>query len=179
MSLTPRQENILSCLKKTTKDLSTKEVAQKTGHSQVGVSNDLKQMTSLGLVKRLPGKGHSFVYKFLSATVSPPVGYEIADRDRITKIYGTAHSLSWRPRILDSYVVLPETMIQLLQLAIDQRDGEQVKQSDLDQLLVKLVGMHKDVGSLFANVRSMLANKELWRIETFAEYIDIDGIGRL
>jgi hypothetical protein len=180
MSLTPRQSNILDALKKANKELSTKEVAQLTGHNQVGIAHDLKGLTSQGYVSRSYAKGNSYIYKYQRSIPTPPVGSVIpADMIYITEMHKMAHSISWMPSFIKDrkYVALPEAMIQLLKLAVDQRDGEKISQHELDILRTNLAELARKAKGLADGCDRLLANKELWQVETFAKYIDIETIG--
>lgn len=170
---------ILDYLEKQESPVSSKELAEHLKVNQYTVTRAMRTLTKQQRVRRRPGPGNSYLYKFVSRTPkvtrnssnlsSPPLpvdrvkDYDPVPSNNLQTIVSSWLSNGWSPKSTEAAKTLVETLSTIYQLQwLEVARGQPVDQSDLDHLKVTLIGAKRLADSFAEFFGRLLATEQLW-----------------
>lgn len=183
---------ILNYLHKKDVPVDTRELSTALDLEQYTIARMMKILLKEGRVKRLPGKGNGYRYKFTSFVIKAkgktsnlgvPVDarfqkeHHPIDSELLKKTLDKWIKEGWQPKSITAAQTLVTTLSQLMQfqwLAVTK--GMSVDQADLDFCKNKMLEAKIQADNFAGFFGSLLATDDLWDCKRQATYLlkDID-----
>lgn len=185
---------VLDLLKESDNPLSTNEICSTLELSYDSVVRLMRELTRNKQVKRLPGSGHSYRYKYLTheRSVSPtdlPVGQSnivgiIPKKIPSDSLFITVEKWAkdgWSPSLLKSTDGILLALSELYRWALLSASGQSITDNELKTPYDKLLYAKTEATKYLEFVTGLMTTPELWDGKTFAFFLlkdvtDIDAV---
>lgn len=180
MTMQPRIKTILTILERHTKEgtnLSAKELSEITGNHYNVVLRDLKELSKNKVIKRLPGKGHSYRYKFINWPIEEQIAnsikqYKIMTAEGMKSINNKSFKEKLSESLSNSTDTLCDAVDALITYSEMLRSGEVVEQNKLSELRNRTNIAFKRSNEATTLIGRILTTSELWKQETLGAFFN-------
>lgn len=176
INIAPRQKRLLKYLQQSIKPVSTKDLESALNYNYQVLVRDLRSLTELRLIKRIPGPGHSYKYKFISWDEEPTgsaARFVKASPQDVKKFIQTVTQQGWEPNFSkpEMWGMIVQAMLDLHTMFMKLSEGDKINQDQLDRTQAELREPFKYLEFTTNYIGRMLATEELWDRDRLGEYL--------
>lgn len=169
----------------------------------------LQTLFKNGYIRRYPGQGNSFVYKFFTDDPTEALPPQIVKKKSRVKagkkaaanavpggkvtplppgaldqLMSSWSEKQWEPKIFNSAKYLPRTLARVYELAVESAYGSPPNQAELDDQRRNLNEFKTDLEAVLLLLRRIMVTRELWDPKTSPQFVmanakDIDEYKRM